>query len=125
MKLATATSSLLLPLAHGGGHLIHLSDAAPVLRGSATSSEEAKIIISDGSTLPAADYHDHNHRMLPKGGNKPNNNFGTCKITNEKVGIYIGGGVCTSCVQWATALAAFWETGMRGPLGSGHTRPQS
>eukprot|EP00581_Thalassiosira_minuscula_P016856 CAMPEP_0183731580 /NCGR_PEP_ID=MMETSP0737-20130205/35781_1 /TAXON_ID=385413 /ORGANISM="Thalassiosira miniscula, Strain CCMP1093" /LENGTH=450 /DNA_ID=CAMNT_0025964337 /DNA_START=162 /DNA_END=1510 /DNA_ORIENTATION=+ len=61
-----------------------------------------------------------NRRDLKKGGGGGGSGGGGCKITNEKIGIYIGSGVCATCVKWAESLAAFWQTGARGPPGSGY-----
>lgn len=56
------------------------------------------------------------HRQLPKGGNGGGGNTNhECKISGEKIGIYIGGGTGPSSKLWAQALAEFWKSGSRSP----------
>lgn len=96
MKLSAAAPSLLLGTTIIGC-LPHLSKAT--LRGQEKAKKQAP---------------DVSHRRLPK-------QWG-CKITPgaTKVGIYIGSGIDPSSSKWAQALASFWQTGMRGPPGSGY-----
>ena len=102
MNLSIASSQLLLLVISGHQQLV--PSQAVLLRGQE----------KEGTKTTQT-----NRRALKGGKWDSNNNSGGCIIDGEKIGIYTGGGVCTTCVKWAEALAAFWQTGMRGPAGSG------